>query len=248
MLGQEAIFGAFGNMFMQTWWLWLLGGVFIVFKAKINKAEKQRNQERRAAKRKDTKQKEKSEVETAKKLFEKFPDLKYVQNDINTPIAIEEPKTVSKKREYSPEEKKAWGAKQKELKDGLIEKGSNYELFVADHYRSKGYDVLEHGKEYGKLDKGIDLIAKKDNEIIIIQCKNWRAGGKFSIDHAMVKEFIGNVATFLDKNSIYADYIVKKIYAISEPILDRSAIEFIMANKKTIRYLHLPMKDSNPEG
>lgn len=248
MLGTEVILGLFGDMFKQIWWAIPLAFVILFFMAKINKAEKKRNQERRAAKKIETKQKEKSEAETAKKLFEKFPDLKYVQNDMNTPNAVEELKQVSKKREYSPEEKKAWGAKQKELKDGLIEKGSNYELFVADHYRSKGYDVLEHGKEYGKLDKGIDLIAKKENEIIIIQCKNWKAGGKFTVDHAIVKEFIGNVATFLDKNAIYKDYIVKKIFAVSERVLDKSAMEFITANKQTIRYLHLPMKDSNPEG
>lgn len=155
--------------------------------------------------------------------------------------------TKQKEKNEIETEKKTWGDKKKEFKDGIIEKGSDYELFVADHYRSKGYDVLEHGKEYGKLDKGIDLIAKKDNEIIIIQCKNWRAGGKFTIDHTMVKEFIGNVATFLDKNAIYKDYIVKKIFAVSEKVLDKSAMEFITANKQTIRYLHLPMKDSNPE-
>ena len=236
------------NGLLSIWWVIPLAFIILFFMAKINKAEKERKQVNRLNKRKEAKQKEKSEVETAKKLFEKFPDLKYVQNDINLPTDIEEPKPVSKKREYSPEEKKAWGAKQKELKDGLIEKGSNYELFVAEHYRSKGYDVLEHGKEYGKLDKGIDLIAKKENEIIIIQCKNWKAGGKFTVDHAIVKEFIGNVATFLDKNAIYKDYIVKKIFAVSERVLDKSAMEFITANKQTIRYLHLPMKDSNPEG
>jgi hypothetical protein len=42
--------------------------------------------------------------------------------------------------------------------------------------------------------------------------------------------------------------LVKKIFAVSERVLDKSAMEFITANKQTIRYLHLPMKDSNPEG
>jgi Holliday junction resolvase-like predicted endonuclease len=101
--------------------------------------------------------------------------------------------------------------------------------------------VLEHGKEYGKLDKGIDLIAKKEKEVIFIQCKNWKADGKVKIDHVKIKEFIGNVATFLEKNTVYKDYEVKRIFAVAEPILDKSAIEYIKANKNIVRYLHLPM-------
>lgn len=203
------------------------------------KTNKQKTEEEREKNKYESEQMAKRAIEKDA-LYNKIIDL---QNK-----TIEEPKQVSKKREYSSEEKKAYAIKQREFRENLTAKGRKYEAFVAEHFQELGYDVLEHGKEYGKLDKGIDLIAKKDNEIIIIQCKNWRAGGKFSVDHAIVKEFIGNVATFLDKNAIYKDYIVKKIFAVSERVLDKSAMEFITANKQTIRYLHLPMKDSNPEG
>jgi hypothetical protein len=51
--------------------------------------------------------------------------------------------------------------------------GRLYECYVGYLYESKGYDVEYSGNIKGFEDLGRDLICKKNDEVIIIQCKNW---------------------------------------------------------------------------
>lgn len=51
--------------------------------------------------------------------------------------------------------------------------GSQYVSFISDKCRAAGYLVKEYGKEHGLRDNGIDIIAKKDGNILIIQCIYW---------------------------------------------------------------------------
>lgn len=52
------------------------------------------------------------------------------------------------------------------------ENSEKYEEFISHMYKANGYIVWQYSKERGKADRGIDLIAKKDDEIVFIQCKN----------------------------------------------------------------------------
>jgi Holliday junction resolvase-like predicted endonuclease len=237
------------NALMSIWWVIPLAFVILFLKAKINKWEREKKQENRINKRKETKQKEKNEVtdneylenikkrdlEIKKRMHEKFPDMKYVEKlEVEIVEELKEEKKddqvfahdlgIKKQknefREFTADEKKDYAAKQKEKK----EKGALYEAFVAEHYRSLGYEVIEHGKIHGKKDGGIDLIAKNVEEVIMIQCKNWKQGTKYTINHAMISAFVGNVAMFIAKNTEYEKYIIKRVYAISEEILDKSAL------------------------
>lgn len=152
---------------------------------------------------------------------------------------IKQVDTIKQKKEFKPyteEERKIYKEKQKEKK----EKGALYEAFVAEHYRSLGYEVIEHGKIYGKKDGGIDLIAKNMEEVIMIQCKNWKAGTKYTINHSMISAFVGNVEMFIAKNIEYEKYIIKRVYAISEEILDKSALARINDNSEMVMYQHIP--------
>ncbi|GHS86447.1 hypothetical protein FACS189487_00720 [Campylobacterota bacterium] len=54
-----------------------------------------------------------------------------------------------------------------------IEKGEKYERQIGAELQKEGYIVKYRGLERGKEDGGIDLIAKKDDEIMLVQCKNW---------------------------------------------------------------------------
>ncbi len=49
--------------------------------------------------------------------------------------------------------------------------GSVYEKYVGQILESEGFDVKYNGLEKGFLDRGIDLIASKDNQLFFIQCK-----------------------------------------------------------------------------
>lgn len=151
---------------------------------------------------------------------------------------IENKRQKNEFKAYTADEKKDYAAKQKENKV----KGSFYEAFVAEHYRSLGYEVIEHGKIHGKKDGGIDLIAKNLEEVIMIQCKNWRAGSKYTINHTMISAFVGNVTMFIAKNIEYEKYSIKRVYAISEEILDKSALAQISDNKEMVMYQYIPFK------
>lgn len=51
--------------------------------------------------------------------------------------------------------------------------GRDYELAVTYEYSKKGYSVDTFGSYMGLSDMGRDIIAKKENKILIIQCKYW---------------------------------------------------------------------------
>ena len=121
-------------------------------------------------------------------------------------------------------------------------KGDDYEKFVAKHYEDLGYIVKFNGIEKGKKDSSIDLIAIKQNEIILVQCKDWNEKGKYKINHEKIKAFIGDTHTFILKNKNYEEYNIKRIFAVSGMILDKSAVQYIKANKEVVRYLHLPTR------
>ena len=58
--------------------------------------------------------------------------------------------------------------------------GRDYELYVGYKYSQKGYDVDYFGSYMGLEDLGRDLIAKKGDEVLIIQCKYWSVKNKFT--------------------------------------------------------------------
>jgi restriction system protein len=103
------------------------------------------------------------------------------------------------KRKYSKpftvDEKKNYSQKMKESKI----KGDNYEIYVAEHYKSIGYEVSLNGIIHGKKDNGIDIICNKNNELILIQCKNWKENSKYKVTHLILKAFIGCCSEYIIK-------------------------------------------------
>jgi restriction system protein len=88
---------------------------------------------------------------------------------------------------------------QNDLED-MKSDGDDFEKKVAAIYEEKGYSVEYHGLELEHKDSGIDLIAKKNNKIILIQCKFLEK--EDSITHNMVKEFYGNCNFYIDKEKL----------------------------------------------
>lgn len=48
--------------------------------------------------------------------------------------------------------------------------GKKFEKLMAEVYSRRGYQVTRHGRSG---DQGIDLIARRDEEVLCIQCKSW---------------------------------------------------------------------------
>lgn len=64
-----------------------------------------------------------------------------------------------------------------------------FELLVGEHFRSRGFRVLEMGG--GGADGGVDLVLRKGGETQIVQCKQWRA---FKVGVKVVRELYGVMA------------------------------------------------------
>ena len=61
----------------------------------------------------------------------------------------------------------------------------NFEELVAEAYRRQGYKVTEGG--YG-ADGGIDLVLRTSDEVILVQCKQWKAQ---KVGVSVVREMFG---------------------------------------------------------
>lgn len=139
----------------------------------------------------------------------------------------------SNKRKFTPyteEEKRAYAEKMK----GLKQKGKEYEEFVAGYYKLDGYEVNLHGINKGKKDKGIDIICYKDDELILIQCKNWKEDSKYKINHEKLKAFVGCCTEYVNENKLF-DKNIKLKFITSNYILDESGKKFLQESK-TLQY------------
>ena len=116
------------------------------------------------------------------------------------------------------------------------QKGEQYEEYIAKHYRTKNYYVIENGKNKGRKDGGIDLIAIKQNQLILIQCKNWNENNSYKITHKDIKVLITETKDFLDKYPKYKNYIIKIRYTLSGNFIDASAKKYILESKENIDY------------
>jgi len=76
--------------------------------------------------------------------------------------------------------------------------GRLYECYVGYLYESKGYEVDYFGNIKGVEDLGRDLICKKGNEVIIIQCKKWSTFKQIFEKH--IFQFFGTVFQYKKKH------------------------------------------------
>ena len=103
----------------------------------------------------------------------------------------------------------------------------NYNLYVANIYREKGYSVWEYNNS-----KYINLILKKSNNIIFIQCRD----DNLHIDIYDIKQFKSESDRFIRDNQIFINYNIKLKYAISSFLFKESAYDYIKENLEWIDY------------
>ncbi len=83
--------------------------------------------------------------------------------------------------------------------------GRDYELYVGYKYGQKGYTVDYFGSYMGLEDLGRDLIAKKDDKILIIQCKYWSKNKQIHEKH--ITQLYGTVASYCIENKLPKDTV-----------------------------------------
>ena len=125
------------------------------------------------------------------------------------------------KKNYEPEPE--FEPKQTSTYWEKVKKGSEYEEFIADYYKSLGYDVVEHGKMMGRKDMGIDIIAFKKNEILLIQCKNFKENSRWKIRQKDIKAFRMDCINFLVENPEHKREKMKGLFIASNDVFDNGA-------------------------
>lgn len=118
--------------------------------------------------------------------------------------------------------------------ENVSNKGKEFEEFVAGYYKLDGYKIELHGIKKGVKDKGIDIICEKDEEIILIQCKNWKEDSKYKINHEKLKAFVGCCTEYVNEHKLF-DRNVKLKFITSNYILDESGKKFL-EESKTLQY------------
>jgi predicted helicase len=107
-----------------------------------------------------------------------------------------------------------------------------YEKQIADKFKELGYEVIERGKEKGKKDEGIDLIATKDNETLLIQCKNFAKTTQ--ITQKTIRMFYGDCESFIKKYSPNKEDTKFIFIANAKESLSRSAKQYLNEQSKII--------------
>lgn len=125
-------------------------------------------------------------------------------------------------------------ARYKKHLETLSNKGKEYEEFVAGYFKLDGYDVKLNGIQLGMKDKGIDIVCAKDDEILLIQCKNWKEDSKYKINHEKLKAFVGCCTEYVNEHKLF-DRNVKLKFVTSNYILDESGQKFL-EESKTLQY------------
>lgn len=78
--------------------------------------------------------------------------------------------------------------------------GRDYELFVGYTFAQKGYEVDYFGSYMGLEDLGRDIIAKKNGNTIIVQCKYWSVNKQ--IHENYITQLYGTVACYCIENNL----------------------------------------------
>lgn len=121
-------------------------------------------------------------------------------------------------------------------KEDSFKKGQDYELKIKKHFESMDYKVYPNGYLLGKKDGGIDLIAYKNNEVSLVQCKCYKNPPK----QELLRKFIGDCELYIKNNeNKLKNKIIKKIFVTSCEQKDYGVEKFLNENQNIITYLIL---------
>ena len=103
---------------------------------------------------------------------------------------------------------------------------------VVEFYNNQGYNVWNHTDDTGENDKGINLIVKKNRNIILIRCH--LATIDISIDN--LKEYEKQRDKFILENPIFEDYNITLRYSLTGFFLSENAFWYMQEHTKLISY------------
>jgi len=88
-------------------------------------------------------------------------------------------------------------------------KGNSFEHDCVNVLEDLDFDVDWRGLDLGFNDGGIDIVATKDNNMFLLQCKNWKESSEVTDKHLRV--FYGDVNVYREENNL-SEYIVYPVF------------------------------------
>ncbi len=176
-----------------------------------------------------------NKIQTREEFIQKLKKKYNYKDDIEiTPIKDEIEPT---QKENIKSTKKTKPNENYKPKKSNYQKGAEYERQIGKLYEMKGYNVEYRGIKMGKKDKGIDLIATKENELILIQCKNWENS---TVKQKDIRNFLGDCFTFIENNPHLKIKDIKRVFVTSNKEADYGVKKFIEENHKLVKYKIIP--------
>lgn len=129
--------------------------------------------------------------------------------------------------------------------------GRDYEMFIAYEYEKKGYKVFYTGITEKLQDRGRDIIAKKNNETLIIQCKNWSQHKEIHENH--ICQLFGTTVQYNLENALNDKNKAIPVL-ITSTTLSKTALNFakylgvkVIQNKKFEEFPRIKCNINNNE-
>lgn len=121
--------------------------------------------------------------------------------------------------------------------------GNNYEDFISNKYLDLGYEVENTGIKKSFDDGGIDIIAKKENNIVLVQCKNWSMSNNYKINQKDLRAFVGDCFIYLKDKNLTEIKVSYHFIVSHEEILTKSA-EIFLEKNNFIKFKCVPFEDN----
>jgi restriction system protein len=121
--------------------------------------------------------------------------------------------------------------------------GSEYEKFIGKKYENLGFKVVYNGIKKGINDNGIDLIVKKSNQHILVQCKSWKDNKYFKINQKDIRAFIGDSYLYTMKYNINPKSLILHFIIADAKSITKNALKFI-ENIDIVKFKVVPFEDN----
>ena len=116
--------------------------------------------------------------------------------------------------------------------------GIEYEMYIEYEYRDlRGWKTIAHGSIYGLEDLGRDIVAKKDDRVLIIQCKRYSAN-KLIHENTVCQLYGTAIEYELSNKGVYANKIVPILYSTT----DLSPMAKKFAKRLGVEFHKVPMR------
>jgi hypothetical protein len=113
-----------------------------------------------------------------------------------------------------------------------LEEEKVFREHVADFYKNKDYKVWNHTDDTGENDKGINIIVKKNRDIILIHCHL----STTNITTNDLKEFEKQRDKFILEHPLFEGYDITLRYSLTGFFLTEDAFWYIHEHTKVISY------------